>query len=265
MEREKHGKICDLVIGFFRIKKKFGEEFDHYEKSGKLNFRSLDELEKALYQLKNETHAVFRYDAEETLHREHLFDLIIGSIFHEALHLKEYVYTLERYEPRYKLFAERQGRMRIDSRQDTFLQHSREILKEAEENLPKKAVEVTNLFKDALSLIEGVLRKYRAGRRLIRVLYLERELLNSIYGGNGLENVYRIMYKGGPMEGYFRVGASFLKDGFYELAVKTFEEALNKGCGSTREHELREEIKKRCRLLQKKRPGMAKKILARIG
>jgi tetratricopeptide (TPR) repeat protein len=265
VEREKHDKICDLVIEFFRIKKKFRQEFDRYRKSGKFNFRSLDELEKALYYLKNETHAVFRYGAEETLHREHLFDLIIGSIFHEVLHLKEYIYTLESYEPRYKLFAEKQGRMRIDGRKDAFLQHSKEILKEAKENLPKKASEVTNLFEDALSLIEGVLKKYRASRRLIRVLYLERELLESIYGEKGLEKVYGIMYKGGPMEGYFRVGASFLKNGFYELAVKTFEEALNKGCGNAHERELRLEIKRRCQLLQKKRPGMAEKILARIG
>ena len=265
MEREKQNKICDLVIGFYRVKKKFGEEFGRYEKSGKFNFSLLDELEKDLYRLKNRIHAVFRYGEEETLDREHLFDLIIGSIFHEALHLKEYIYTLDSYEPRYKLLDQKERRVRIDSHQDDFIKYSREILMEAKENLPKKAIEVRNLFEDALSLLEGILRKYRGSKRLIRVLYLERELLSSIYGKDGLENAYRIMYKGGPMEGYFRVGASFLKNGFYELAVKTFEEALNASSGSASEAELRQEIKKRCELLQKKRPGMAEKILAKIG
>lgn len=262
---EKQNEICDLVIGFYSLKNKFGEEFACYEKSGKFNFSLFDELEKDLYRLKNRIHAVFRYGEEETLDREYLFDLIIGSIFHEALHLKEYIYTLDSYGPRYRLLDQKERHMRTDSHQDDFIKYSREILTEAKENLPKKAIEVRNLFEDALSLLEGILRKYRGSRRLIRVLYLERELLTSIYGKNGLENVYTIMYKGGPMEGYFRVGASFLKNGFYELAVKTFEEALNRGSGSVHEAELKQEIKKRCELLQKKRPEMVEKILAKVG
>ena len=265
MERDKQDNICDLVIGFYRTKEKFGKEFNRYEKSGKFAFKVLDELEKDLYRLKNKTHAVFRFGAEDTLDRQHLFDLIISSIFHEALHLKEYIYTLDNYEPRYALFEKKERQIRIDSHQDDFLKYSREILSEAKGNLPKKVIEVRNLFEDALSLLESILRKYRASKRLIRILYLERELLSSIYGEKGLENAYKLMYKGGPMEGYFRVGASFLKDGFYDLAVKSFEKALNTGSGNSREQELQQEIKKRCQLLQKKRPGVAEKILARIG
>lgn len=264
MDKEKHDKICDMVIGFYRIKSKFGKDFERYQKEGKFDFSAMDEMEKDLYSLKNETHSVFRYNVDETIDREHLFDLVVSSIFHEALHLKEYIYTLQRYEPRYKTFAEKERYRKTDSFQDDFLKYSREIVGEARENLPKKAVEVRNLFWDALSLLEGVLKKHRTSRRLIRVLYLQRALLESVYGGNGLEDVYRIMYKGGCMEGYFRVGASFLKGGFYELAVKIFEEALDADSGSVHERELRQEIKRKCLLLQKRQPGVVEKILARL-
>lgn len=266
---EKHSKICDLVIGFYRIKETFGGEFDRYHRGGEFNFEVIDAMETDIYRLKNEIHSVFRHGAdleEWVLERESLFDLIIGSIFHEMLHLKEYIYTLQSYEPRYILFEERKKDRKIDSHQDDFLKYSKEIVREARENLPKKAVEVRNLFEDALSLMKGILRKYRTSKRLIRVLYLDRKLLNSIYGENGLELIYGIMYKGGPMEGYFRAGASFLKDGFYEFALRAFEEALNVASGSVQEGELRQEIKKRCQLLQKRHPEIVevKKLLARI-
>jgi hypothetical protein len=270
MEKERLSEICDLVIGFYRVKKKFEKEFKHYQKQGKFNFKAIDEMEVDLYNLKNETHAVFRHDVESNgrvPEREDLFDLIISSIFHETLHLKEYIYTLQSYETRYISFADRKKNGRIDSIQDDFLKYSREIVREAKENLPRKTTELKSLLEDALSLMEGTLKKYRTGKRLMRVLYLERELLSSIYGENGLEYIYRIMYKGGVMEGYFRVGASFLKGGFYDFAMKAFEEALSGDGGSEQENELRQEIKKKCQLLQKKQLGDARvqKILARIG
>ena len=270
MEKERLSEICDLVIGFYRVKKKFEKEFKHYQKQGKFNFKAMDEMEVDLYNLKNKTHAVFRRDVESNggiLEREDLFDLIIGSIFHEALHLKEYVYALQSYKARYMSFADRKKTGRIDSIQDDFLKYSREIIREAKENLPRKTTELKSLLEDALSLMEGTLKKYRTSRRLMRVLYLERELLNSIYGENGLEYVYRIMYKAGAMEGYFRVGASFLKGGFHDFAIRAFEEALSADSGSDRENELRQEIKKKCQFLQKKQLGdvRVQKILARIG
>jgi len=257
-------KICDLATGFYTTKAKFNKAFKHYEKmKGTFDFKVIDEFEKDLFHLKNNTHFAFRHNPEGSLDREHLFDLIIGSIFHESLHLKEYIYTLESYEPKYRLL-EKQYLKRTDSYQDEFLKYSRGILKEAKENLPKKAIEVKSLFEDALSLLENMLKKYRTNKRLIRCLYMEREILNSTYGKNGLQNLYRFMYKGGAMEGFYRVGASFLKDGFYEPAAKAFEEAINADSGSANANELRQEIKKRCQLLQRKHPGMAEKILAEI-
>ena len=261
MER---GKICDLATGFYRVKEKFEIAFEEYRKKGSFNFKAMDEMEKDLYHLKNEIHAVFRYGEEKSLEREHLFDLIIGSIFHEALHVKEYIYTLESYAARYRLLEKKRLRA-LETYQDEFIKYSKEIVEEAKKNLPRKTAEVKNLFEEALSLLENILRKYRSSRRIIRCLYLERELLDRVYGKNGLNHIYGIMYKGGPMEGYFRVGASFLKDGFYEPAVEAFQEALHSDCGVMNGDGLRQEIKKRCLMLQKKKPGIAKKILAKIG
>ena len=270
MKKDRLSKICEVVIDFYRIRGKFEKEFRYYRKEGKFRFETIDALESELYHLKSKTHDAFRYDPDsksKILESEDLFDLIVGSIFHEALHLKEYVYTLQSYAPRYVSFAARKKDRQVENHQNNFLKYSREIVREAMESLPKKVAEVKNLFEDALSLVVRILKKHRASKRIIRILYLERELMNSVYGENGLEYIYKVMYKDGPMEGYFHVGASFLKSGFYDLAAKAFEESLNACAETDRRNELCMEIKKKCQFLEKKQPGITKvqKILARIG
>lgn len=270
MKKDRLSKICEVVIDFYRIREKFEKEFEYYRKEGKFKFETIDSLESELYRLKNKTHDAFRYDPDsklKILESEDLFDLIVGSIFHEALHLKEYVYTLQNYGPRYVSFAAKKKTMHVENRHDNFFKYSREILKEAMERLPQKASEVKTLFEDALSLIVRILKKHRASKKVIRILYLEKELMNSVYGPNGLEYVYRVMYKGGAMEGYFHVGASFLKGGFYDMAVTAFEESLNACAESDFGNEVCMEIKKKCQFIEKKQPGITKvrKILARVG
>jgi len=264
VQTTKHDDVCNVIISFYKVKKSFGEACAYYEKKGKFDFSALGKLEEDLYMVKEGTHSVFRYGGEVVLDRPCLFDLVIGSIFHELLHLKEYVYTLESYQPKYRVFEDKQRHKETNGGRIRFLDRSREIVKEAKENLPAKTEEIKDLFEDALSLLDAILKKYRASRRLIRVLYLEREIVESIYGKGGLEKVYDIMYPGGAMEGYFRAGASFLNDGFYKFAVKAFEESLDAGKGSKRENEIKGQIKKKCQLLEKKRPGMTGRILARL-
>ena len=55
-----------------------------------------------LYRLKEKSHALFRSDALATaaVRREALFDLAVGSLFHEAMTLRESLYQREVYVPR---------------------------------------------------------------------------------------------------------------------------------------------------------------------
>lgn len=62
-----------------------------------------DSEEAALYRLKEECHALFRFDkegSETELQAEELFDLAVGALFHEAMRLREGFYLTTSYGPR---------------------------------------------------------------------------------------------------------------------------------------------------------------------
>ncbi len=61
-----------------------------------------DDERAVLYRLKEKSHALFRHRAaeSETVRREALFDLAVGSLFHEAMNLREGLYQRQVYAPR---------------------------------------------------------------------------------------------------------------------------------------------------------------------
>lgn len=62
-----------------------------------------DSEESALYRLKEECHALFRFDRERSeseIQAEELFDLAVGALFHEAMRFREGYYLTTRYAPR---------------------------------------------------------------------------------------------------------------------------------------------------------------------
>ncbi|MBW2291299.1 MAG: hypothetical protein JRG94_03210 [Deltaproteobacteria bacterium] len=65
-----------------------------------------------LFRLKERCHALFRKDPSATsaIHREVLFDLTVGSLFHEAMKLRENLYQQEVYVPKVEQLLEEHGR-----------------------------------------------------------------------------------------------------------------------------------------------------------
>lgn len=69
-----------------------------------------DSEESALYRLKEECHALFRFDQERSeseIQAEELFDLAVGALFHEAMRFREGYYLTTRYAPRLESQRER--------------------------------------------------------------------------------------------------------------------------------------------------------------
>ncbi len=270
MAFDRQGEICEILTGFLKAKVRFDDEFESWQSVGVFDFTIMDKLEEELYHLKNRTHRTLRDGEQENsgfIQKADLFDLIIGSIFHEALHLKEYIYTLRSYAPRYNSFAGRKKNSRLDVYTDGFLKHSMAIVNEAETNLPKKAYEVKNLFEDALLLLEDIIKKHRSNSRVIRTLFTSKGVLEKVYGKSGLDVLYSRIYKNGPPEGYLRVGTSFMKDGFQDAAFKALEKAAGTAKRNNAPDSLRVDILKKCQQLQKAHPPSkerAEKLISEI-
>ncbi len=248
-------EVSELIEGFYRARVSYREQMDDYRKDGGFYFLRMDELEKHLYRLKNDAHRIFGGSGdlqEQHFGREHLFDLIIGSIFHEALHLKEYIYTLEQYKTRYESMAHRYKFRKTSEPQDEFIEYTERIVTEAESELPVKAENINTLFKDAVAVSQSILKKFRRNRRLNRVLYIEADLIDKVHGQGGLKKVYDLMYSLGAMEGYYQAGMSFMHGGFFEEAEEAFNKALSRSVNSKDGDKLVEEIKARKAQIKKR-------------
>ena len=182
---------ADMVIYSFKIFSIFREEFDNFKREKKCNFARMDKLEQDLYNLKNATHTMFRKNISENREVEEadLFDLIISSIFHEMLHLKEYIYILDRYEPSYMLLEKRFEDKKLDDFKKDFLKHSREIVGEAKLGLPLKMQGVKELVDDAIPHLEQIIKKNSFDNQLIRTLYVSADLINNVYHEKGIEHL----------------------------------------------------------------------------
>lgn len=219
--------FCDITISFFRITADFRDEVTRYKNERKYNFDKIDELGQNLFRLKNAVHNTVddKNNDLQNVDEIDLFDLIIGSIFHEMLHLKEFVYILQSYEPRYLAFAQQAGSRRLTGTEKDFIHHSLQIVDQAKLGLPEKTKELEDLFPDALHQLERVIRHYRDNDRLVRCLWLSRAVLGRVYGQGGLSRLYGLIFDQGAIEGYCRTGESFLKAGFNSEAVLAFDEA----------------------------------------
>jgi hypothetical protein len=105
-ERARGSELVGIVRDFITVHREMQRLFGHF-RDGTLRFadvRSLvaDGESSALYRLKERVHALFRNESDDSsLQRgEALFDLAVGSLFHEALKFRENFYQLEVYGPK---------------------------------------------------------------------------------------------------------------------------------------------------------------------
>jgi len=132
--------IAEIVINSLRVFSEFKAEYNSFRKVKKLDFGRIDRLEKELFDLKDATHALFRAETavKKEIKETDLYDLIVSSIFHEMLHLKEYIYILDKYEPSFDLIEKRLEDKELEDFKKDFLRHSREMVGEAKLGLPLK-------------------------------------------------------------------------------------------------------------------------------
>lgn len=222
--------IADIVLGSYKIFGSFKKEFENFKKEKKSDFERINRLELDVYNLKNDTHYLFRdsiKNKKEATEAD-LYDLIVGSIFHEMLHLKEYIYILDKYEPSYLILEKRFEDKKIDDFKMNFLKRSREIVGEAKLGLPLKLQWINDLVDDALPHLEQIIKSNSFDSHLIRTLYVSSDILKNTYPNSGVDHLYDIIYDGGWIEGYFLVAESFVKSGFTSEAAQIFHKIIAK-------------------------------------
>jgi tetratricopeptide (TPR) repeat protein len=208
----------------------FQEIFKKY-KEGKLHFSDIgnwvdDRGRSLLYNLKEQSHSLFRAGAKGPVHRnEWLLDLAIGSIFHEAMKLRENIYQMEVYRPRYLQFKSKIGKTAYKYERD-YLQQFERIISRAEQGVQEGMEETQSFFKDAVEQLIDFFKKNSPNPYLVRFLLEHQPLLQRVYGDRKAKEIFHLMFKKGLLDAYSLAGRSYLHSGHYDLASLYFSKAL---------------------------------------
>jgi tetratricopeptide (TPR) repeat protein len=228
LKRIRDRKILEIVRGLLLSEISFQEIFKKY-RGGHLRFSKIgnwvdDKGQSLLYNLKEQSHSLFRYKGKGSVYKkEWLLDLVIGSIFHEAMKLRENIYQMEIYQPRYLQYKLKAGKSLYE--QDYLHQFER-IISKAKQGVLDGMAETRSLFHDAMAQLIDLLKENAKNQFLARFLIEHQMLLRKVYGFKRTKDIFNIMFRRGFRDAYFLVGCSYLDSEHYDLSSLYFSKAF---------------------------------------
>ncbi len=218
----------NLVQTFLESKVFFDQLNQHYRVQKAVLFEHMEywigsEMKKGpLWILKDSSHMLFRQSGSKCTLSEYLFDWTVGSIFHEAMKLKEDAYQIEAYLP------SAEGITPEDNREDieAILADYVTIIEKATKNLGAEIRSIHHLFARAAERLRELLVNHAHNGLLVRCLIEERELVDQALGRNTLEKILAEIYPQHPEQAYITAGKSCMRGGWFKEAQAYFTKAL---------------------------------------
>jgi len=202
-------------------------------RDGRLRFEDLRDLvgdddRSVLFRLKERCHAAFRNSREAsglTLQREALFDLAVGSLFHEAMKLRENFYQREVYGPRVRALRSRAG----GEAPELFEEFDR-LLDGVAARLEEGLRESEVLLARTVEQLRQLLAVHRADGAVARFLVENARAVEAAFECP-LDALLAETY-GSRAAALALTGSSYLDSGYYASALSALEQAVGPGEGS---------------------------------
>lgn len=210
--------VVDIVREFLVVYRALKEVSTAFH-AGELCFEDVrmlvdDRDGSALFRLKERSHARFREGRGGSVGtREALFDLAVGSLFHEAMKFRENLYQHEVYGPRVRGLREEAG------------EEAGELFGEFEKILAGAALRREEALLEVDTLLDQTREQLRvllvsqAGNGLITRTLIEREELVDFVFPEGLEGLLAAIH-GDAARGYEIAAHSYLRSAFFDEALE---------------------------------------------
>ncbi len=224
---DRERKIVQIIKGFLQSVILFRSLYDN-QKSKKLTFDDVqmlidDKGDSVLFNLKNNCHNLFRDDrVQKSTEKEKLFDLAIGSIFHEAMKFREDFYQLEVYGPRYNELEKKPEKAAYEIQ---FVIQFIKIIARAKQRLLEELEETKVLFEDTMNQMKDLLPEYSKNGLVVRFLLENESLVNRAYGENGIRDLCKSMFKRGYMDALCVAARSYATSGFDDKVASLLKQA----------------------------------------
>ncbi len=225
-EKDRDRKVVEIVKQFLRSAIFYRKLFSDYH-MGNLRFDAVQELvddkgHSMLFNVKKNCQTLFRNNDHST-EQEMLFDLAIGSIFHEAMIIRENCYQLEVYVPKLYKLKQKASKTSLEKK---FLREENHILMRAKKRLAEELKETNTLIINTLEQLKDLITGYRENGLLVRFLLEEEELVEEAFGKESLDEILSSMYKGGRREAFLVAAKSYHKSGYNKKAKEMSGKAL---------------------------------------
>jgi hypothetical protein len=220
--------LVEIVRGLLLSEIAFQGIFQKYKKDT-LRFVDIrdwvdDQGQTLLYNLREKSHALFRQMGKGSFHkREWLLDLAIGSIFHEAMKLRENIYQLKVYQPKYSQYQERMGKTLYEK---SYLAQFKRIIAKAEEGVAEGMDETRSLFRDTMTQLLDFFKESARNAFLVRFLLENQNLLRKVYGPKKTIEIFETMFPDGYPDACRIAGQSYLVSEHYDLSAFHLSEAM---------------------------------------
>jgi hypothetical protein len=203
-------------------------------REGRLRFEDLRELvgddeRSVLFRLKERCHAAFRIAREGdglALQREALFDLTVGSLFHEAMKLRENFYQREVYGPRVHALRSRAG----GNATELFEEFDR-LLDGVSARLEEGLRESEMLLAQCVVQLRLLIAARRGEGSVARFLIENPDRVRAVFG-RPLDELLSETH-GTPAAAYALGGRSYLDSGYYAAAATALTQAIDRDARCT--------------------------------
>lgn len=226
--------VTDMVKGFYRTAGGFLKIYQDYLATGAVPFDEIDRLvgsesrKGCLWILKDDCHRLWRNGEAAFDLNGSLLDWIIGSIFHEAMKLKENIYLFEFYAP---LAQDLQGGWQQQARQFCGIECGH-FMERISQEVDRQMENLGFMFGRAIYLLRIMLPSQAHNRLLLRYLLEHGDVVRELWS-ESLDEIFADMFAGSPETGYCLAAASYFEGNWYEKALGAYREALriNNQCG----------------------------------
>ena len=197
-------------------------------RAGALAFDEVGELvgddeRSVLFRLKERCHVLFRGERREReIGPTALFDLAVGSLFHEAMKFRENFYQRSAYGP--KVRALRRAVLRDES---GLLAEFEKLIGAAGVRIDESLQELDTLLGQTTAQFRILLAAHADDGALARVVAVRSQELADVLG-TSQQALLAELY-GGAAEAWSRAARSFLQSGFFSEARAALEQAARQG------------------------------------
>jgi len=228
--------LVEIVREFLAAHRLLRQVSERY-RAGALAFEEVGELvgddeRSVLFRLKERCHALFRGDrADGEMGPTALFDLAVGSLFHEAMKFRENFYQRSAYGP--KVRALRRAEVRDAS---GLLSEFEKLIAGAAVRIDESLQELDTLLGQTTGQFRILLVAHAEEGAVARVVAARSAELAAMFGTSS-EALLAELY-GGAGAAWSRAGHSFLASGFFVEAADALRHAAQLGDGAAEDARL---------------------------